>query len=1540
MKKKFLFTIVLAVMLLSATALTSCGKDPEPTPEPTPEPPRAAVQLDMTDVRLDIYDTQLLTATVQNTEEAVVWRSSDDTVVTVAGGLITAIKEGKATVTASAGGATAACAVTVYNSYTAPVLHIDRDYVSVAKDGTFDVHVQTLWKGVALTENIVYTWALSEGSSASVATVVAAGGTATFTGVEYGQTEFCVSASVRGTNLVGKVKVRVSNPDITFEISNMTAQTQAYGTRIALTAADGAITYIKPEVRVYNKGELVPGAATGITWSSESPEIVSIASDGTMQAVAEGFAEIHGEYLNSAIRIIAEAYRPEIEMPGKIYFETYKLQPKIKGVATEAGKDETISIEHALVGTVRGATVNGVEVMRSFGGSTLTVDGTAFADTPAQMGDAEFKLHTDKAIYVSDAAVVTMAIRTSDDFDDFGDVAANRTRDWVTGKSGTEKPYRWDGYFVLAGDIAYNKTFTPFIDRTALQDVAAVEGESEGKLPAETVGKEWDDWQNGKLYGFMGVFDGQGHAVKGVTVASDAGGIFGVMGNRATVRNVSFVDARLTGKGGFLAAAGCGRFENIYIRCTEQAGGNAENYSAMIYSHHVMLGAVNKNVFIETHFAKDSENNYGIGKIHKDGGMYQGVYCVGTNRGIRVESEDNHGAKDEYGVYKTYNALASDNIDFSAWENDFWSVTNKVPYPKKLDFPEVDTNATVERTIVGRGSTTSVSADARAIVTPDAESVKLGVTVVDGILTVPQTVPGGKTVTLTVSSVYEASNKKEYTVRVLDNTVHTMENTSNVYLNKVGDTVDLDISSLSGTPSGALHVTLGNVSVSEATYESGALKLPKTAFANICGDHTVTAQFVGSNEVFTVNVPLHIVTMQITTETELNGWLQAAYDFDTRSNYAGGLFELGDDIVCTGTYTATATSGVMSSTSDPATGGFCGVFDGKGHVIDGLTLGAGTHGFINRLYGTAAFNKTDIYGGGVIKNVAFINAANNGDGGLVAAVANGLIENVFVSVRVTPNGKDWQQHSGSLLSAPEAGFVARNVLIEYQNAIAEDSVSGYPMYVAHMRGNIRGLYAVGIHKMNVVTIGENVADTLGAYADYAALKAGIAENLSAWDTDCWTIKDGVPVHKAVIDYDGFALSVNASTVRASADSQVDLKAKGAYLKYELDQTAVAAGVTVNNFGIVNIPSGVSIGTRIEITVKSYANASVSATHTITVIGNEEHTLSTQNIYLNEVTGETVDIDVSEFVKDTCTDTKVTLNETAVANSVFADGKLKLPKSALAKIYGDKTIKAVLTCNSEIVTLNIPAHIVTMLITTEEQLNSWLDVAYSMDSNSDFATGLFELGNDITCTGNYGAKKNGRSEWGPANGFYGIFDGKGHVIDGLTVHGGTDDGTNGFVHTLFGGSASKYGTIKNVAFTNARNLGTGGLLAGDAGGNIENVYISVTQMSGSGDWANYGGALVGNMRNEERTPVFKNVIVEYNITTGTTAYPMYEKKGDFTNVYAIGIDKMNASGAAVTDGCYADYAAFKTGVTVNEADWDLTYWTVTDGVPVWKNLPAA
>ena len=124
------------------------------------------VELSETAISLEVYMQHTLTVTT-NVDEDVVWTTSDPTVATVEDGVVSALLEGVATITASAGKAKATCVVTVNHLSSFPDLTVSSSTLELVEGGnSITVEAAVFYKGEA--QQCVLTW---ESANPSVATV-------------------------------------------------------------------------------------------------------------------------------------------------------------------------------------------------------------------------------------------------------------------------------------------------------------------------------------------------------------------------------------------------------------------------------------------------------------------------------------------------------------------------------------------------------------------------------------------------------------------------------------------------------------------------------------------------------------------------------------------------------------------------------------------------------------------------------------------------------------------------------------------------------------------------------------------------------------------------------------------------------------------------------------------------------------------------------------------------------------------------------------------------------------------------------------------------------------------------------------------------------------------------------------------------------------------------------------------------------------------------------------------------------------------------
>ena len=267
--------IRLSAALAGVALVWACGGD-SPTVPPTPEPARPATVT----VSPATADLTALGATVQPTAEVrdqnarvmagatVTWSSGDTSVATVdASGLVTAVGNGAARITASAGNASGSAVVTVTQSVA--TVEVSPSAADLAALGaTVQLTAEALDANGHAVAEAEFSW---ESSDNSVATVDASG---LVTGVAEGTATITASAG----SASGSAVVSVMQPVATVEVSP-SAETIALGSTLQLTA-----------VEFDENGDAVESVQ--FSWESSDVAIATVDASGLVTGVAVGAATI------------------------------------------------------------------------------------------------------------------------------------------------------------------------------------------------------------------------------------------------------------------------------------------------------------------------------------------------------------------------------------------------------------------------------------------------------------------------------------------------------------------------------------------------------------------------------------------------------------------------------------------------------------------------------------------------------------------------------------------------------------------------------------------------------------------------------------------------------------------------------------------------------------------------------------------------------------------------------------------------------------------------------------------------------------------------------------------------------------------------------------------------------------------------------------------------------------------------------------------------------------------------------------------------
>lgn len=1397
LKKSIVITLILA--LVSLFAIVGCSPKPTPDPEPTPEPdkPAATITLDRTKAELDVYEKLVLTATKENTDADIVWSTSDESVATVSDGTVTAKAEGSVTITAKADGASATCEITVTNSHAAPVLRLERYDVAVAMDGSYDIKVETLWKGAPIDEEVEYVWTVADGKPADIAAAEIIDGGARIKGLKYGETVLVVSANVRGTMLVKELAVKVCNLDITFEVTGLKQDADAYRTSVALVDTESDSTVRELDIKVYNKGTLVENAA--IEWTNSDDDKATIEGN-TVTAVAEGETTLVGTYEYNDIRIIVNVYRPEIRLGESVTIET----------ALDAN---SFTIASDVAGTIRGASVDGKEISSSIDGKTVTYDKAKLPTNAADMGDKEIIVDTDKAIYIIDAKIYTKVLRTADDVMKWNDYAYD---------ADPEKSY-WGGYFVLGDDI--DMTGKNFVGRFYYLNMY-YPWNYEIEALRDTVKPEYSPlvYRNGNTGGFRGVFDGQGHKIKNLNISQPNDSFVGQIAVGGVFKNVVFTGARITTDwgAGLVSVGGNGTIANVYAEITEMHAGNTnDDKNGIFYSQDTMSGAKVNNCMavFNCETPADPSRFTGLGSYHLGYGILNGVYAIGLDSSLAIRTISSVGAGDVYGAYSGYGALYESAVGLASWDNDFWRIINGVPYPKTLELPTSATpNAKVDE-YVGIGTQAIISGMTSSdVIRLSDEARALGVTASGNRVTVPASVPSGTAVSLTVYNIFDTDKSVDLTFRVVESKSVKLDGKHSVVIED-GATFTVDFGDKKDDVEGELNVaTIDGKTFTTANYSNGVLTLDTATLKSLYGEKYMTVTFMKKNgsvteKVTVVEIDLDVTTMVIRTEADLNRFLTVARENAIGASWMG-IYKLANDITCEGDYSGISGSGDTRGEIGTAAG-FNGTFDGQGHTIYNINIVGTQTGFASHLGQH-----------GVIKNVAFVGARNRGAGGFITSVQAGTIENVYIQLAenydVSEGG--WCPFNSSITADSYGQGRINKVFVEYVTALDDTAKTGYPMYNFNKGyGIVNGVYAVGVSKFTVAGSG-NPGDVYGVYADYAALKAA-AVDFTAWDNNgFWKVVNGIPVPKnftakATLSNTELGVAAGATVVLGSDDT---------YVTIAIDDAAKEAGFKLVGRKLI-VPEGAA-GKSVTVTVTSALDDTVKAEKTFTVITTEIKNVSDVTEIDMTATGNvTFDLSAQNIDGDLV---GATIDGTAFASAAYEAGALTLDRATLGSLYGEKTIVATFEKRSggtleKVTTVNIPVVLVTKYITEKEHLVNLKN--YAVKLNDTTYGGYFVQTQDIDVENT----RVGMGYWGGDNvgwldNFTGTYDGRGHVV------ANANQGVNsGFIANATGAT-----TIKNIVFTGAIVSGPTGFVMTSGSENtvIENIAVYGKITAGGAFWS--------------------------------------------------------------------------------------------------------
>ena len=260
------FNQVLSVFLLIlGIVLTSCTGDIAPITV-------SSVTLDTTSMTLIEGDSQTITATISPSDaenKTILWISSNSSVASVRGGVVTAIAPGTATITAKTedGAKTATCKVTVVAKvYPVTGVSLDKTSASLTEGETITL-TATVNPDNATNKNV--SW---KSSNSSVASVV----DGKVTALKAGTTTITVTTEDGNKTATCNITVNAKVYPVTGVSLNKTSAEVVVGNKLTLVAT------VKPS-NAHNKN---------VSWKSSNTSVATVSNTGEVLALAKGTAYI------------------------------------------------------------------------------------------------------------------------------------------------------------------------------------------------------------------------------------------------------------------------------------------------------------------------------------------------------------------------------------------------------------------------------------------------------------------------------------------------------------------------------------------------------------------------------------------------------------------------------------------------------------------------------------------------------------------------------------------------------------------------------------------------------------------------------------------------------------------------------------------------------------------------------------------------------------------------------------------------------------------------------------------------------------------------------------------------------------------------------------------------------------------------------------------------------------------------------------------------------------------------------------------------
>lgn len=749
MKKMKALFLTLAIGLTFATAATAvaCKKDGGEDQNwfSGEVEDLVSIQFDEKEVNVYQYESVQLLCVANGNSESVQYTSSNPSVATVdENGLVTAQGVvGTAVITATVEGVSDTCTVSVQKSPYSPKIVADETSFTIEQGETLKFEVATLWNNQELTGEIAYTVTAKDVQEGQV-TVTAEGNVISITpnAVLDVPVEIIVSTTVRGIYtseiftvevVEASLKLQPTNPKLMpasglYQASiATTAEIDGYTNELALdfVARQGSEVFEDVEIL----WEIVEGECAQIV---ENKKIVGVKA-GTV--TVKGTTTVGGE--TATVNVVCEVISPVVKLDQKIQIEVQNLA--------------AVTLEGNIIGELQSVKLHGNSIENKIKGQKVNFLAENFPKKASLLGKQQLEFCTDVVTYIVDAEIYTMIINNADELDQMRIIADTGEKEFSTKQNKEVSSERYDGYFILGNDIAYNKDIVSMTDTGSIYQL-------QGK---------WQDLTRG----FRGIFDGCGYNIDGMTVgnnksgkglkSTECGGVFGYLAAEGIVRNVSFTNATLLTNNGFICTMGDGLIENVSIsykkiggdKSTRDMDTQSPRTMGSFFSFSAGINATVRNCLIDASAAEIT-----LESSIKTGTKLYNVKMAGAAKNTenvilicpdKIVLDTSNADITRY----SYTEIIEDSKLFNAFDRTIWTLENGIPmFVKQAE--SLDKNrainfiTTQEKLLVGFEMLVKVDHPYAKLEVEQTE----GITLVNGTLKATEAA-FGKTVTITATSL-------------------------------------------------------------------------------------------------------------------------------------------------------------------------------------------------------------------------------------------------------------------------------------------------------------------------------------------------------------------------------------------------------------------------------------------------------------------------------------------------------------------------------------------------------------------------------------------------------------------------------------------------------------------------------------------------------------------------------------------------------------------------------------------------------------------